>query len=207
VSQEDDPVLPFPTPVRAGPVEVTPQRERLVARLEAMLFAVGEPVSSRVLAEALSDVEPAEIERGLTLLQHEYASDTRGLLLHQVGGRWQIRSDERFSDDVLRIRGGRPARLSAAALEVLSIIAYRQPITKMEMEQLRGVDSSGVLKNLLKRGLVRTAGREQIPGRPLLYATSRSFLEMFSLPDLHALPALRELEELAAGEESLNDED
>ena len=97
---------------------------------------------------------------------------------------------------VLRLLKKRPARLSRAALEVLSVVAWRQPVTRAEIESLRGVDSGGVVKSLIERGLLRTAGRRAEPGRPLMYATTRAFLEMFELGDLRDLPTLREREEL-----------
>jgi segregation and condensation protein B len=93
--------------------------------------------------------------------------------------------------------GTRPKKLSRAALEALSIIAYKQPITRMEIDEIRGVESGGVVKSLLGRNVIRVAGRKAVPGRPLEYATSRGFLEMFGLADLKSLPTLRDYEELA----------
>lgn len=179
----------------SGEVVPFPGESRLLAPLEALLFASGEPVGESALAEAL-DVEPAEVREALKVLRRRCAAGDRGLELVEVAGGWQLRSHPRFGSAVLRLLGGRPARLSRAALEVLAVVAYRQPATRAEVDGLRGVDSGGVLKGLLERGLLRVSGRRDEPGRPLEYATTPLFLETFSLADLRALPTLQERRDL-----------
>lgn len=184
-------LVPFPG---AGPAEEGDTT--LLPALEALLFAAGTPVSARALAEALEDVSPSEVRAGLERLQRRLATSGRALELVQVAGGWQLRTDPRWSGPVLRLLGGTPQRLSPAALETLSVVAYRQPVTRAEVEALRGVGCGPVLRTLMERGLVRVAGRRHEPGRPLEYATTDRFLEVFGLLDLDALPTLREREEL-----------
>jgi len=163
--------------------------QELVAAVEACLFAAGDPVKVAVLAEAVE--QPPSVVRAVLahLAQRNQAS---GVVLERIGDGWRFRTAERFARTIQRMTGRRPTKLSRAALEVLAVIAYRQPVTRPEIESLRGVDSGGVLKTLLDRGLVRSAGRSDDPGRPLLYRTTARFLDTFSLSDLRALPTLRE---------------
>jgi segregation and condensation protein B len=182
-------VVPFPG--------ADPEATALVPALEALLFAAGEPVSVRALADAL-DARPDEIAAGLLALRARLAAGDRGLELVEAGG-WQLRTDPRFAGPVLELLGATPQRLSRAALEVLSVVAYRQPVTRVEIEALRGVSCGGVLKALLDRGLVRAAGHRDEPGRPLQYATTGGFLELFGLPDLSALPTLKGRDDLDGG--------
>lgn len=165
----------------------------VVAAVEAALFAVGDVVKVSALASAL-DQDPGTIRECLRRIARRLQGG--GIVLEQISGGWQLRTAPRFGPVVHRILGTRPARLSQAALEVLSVVAYRQPVTRSEVEALRGVDSGGVMKSLIDKGLLRTAGRSPDPGRPLLYRTTASFLELFSLPDLRALPTLKERESL-----------
>ncbi|MBW1879144.1 MAG: SMC-Scp complex subunit ScpB [Deltaproteobacteria bacterium] len=172
---------------------------RLVPEVEALLFAVAGPVTAKALATSLENATPAEVAKALDLLRARCARSDRGLELVEVAGGWQLRTDPRFATSVLSLLGGTPAKLSRAALEVLAVVAYRQPVTRAEIEALRGVNSGGVVRGLLERGMVRVAGRRDDPGRPLEYATTRHFLEVFSLPDLGALPSLKEREDLEEG--------
>jgi segregation and condensation protein B len=170
--------------------------EGMVAAVEALLFAAGGPVKLEALCAALDDADPDEMQRALSAVTARCGAADRGLEVVVIDGGWQVRTQARFAAAVLRLRGARPQRLSRAALEVLAVVAYRQPVTRGEIEAIRGVDSGGVLKTLLDRLLVRVGGRRDEPGRPLQYATTPQFLEMFSLPGLGALPTLREREEL-----------
>ena len=165
----------------------------LAAALEALLFASGAPVSARQLAEAL-ELETPDVLAGLAALSRDCTE--RGIELLEIAGGWQLRTRPEHAGSILKLLGQRPSRLSRAALEVLSVVAYQQPVTRSEVEQLRGVDSGGVMRTLIGRGLLRVAGRKAEPGRPLMYATTRAFLEMFALADLRDLPTLREREEL-----------
>ncbi|MBX2800916.1 MAG: SMC-Scp complex subunit ScpB [Myxococcales bacterium] len=161
----------------------------LVAALHACLFAAGEPITVKALCEAVQQEAP-DVRAALRELQER--TRRSGVVLEQIAGGWQLRTDTRFQIPVQRLLGARPMRLSRAALEVLAVVAYRQPVTRMEIEGMRGVDSGGVLKTLLDRRLVRSAGRSDDPGRPLLYRTTATFLQLFSLPDLRGLPTMEE---------------
>lgn len=129
----------------------------------------------------------------------------RGFSLIEVAGGWTLRTDPHFGTYIRRFKRAKPIRLSRAALECLSIIAYQQPVTKPQVDAIRGVDSSGVVKSLLERGLVRVLGRKEEPGRPLLYGTSKQFLSFFNLKGLSDLPTLRDLEELSGNEAQISD--
>jgi segregation and condensation protein B len=167
--------------------------EELVAAVEALLFASGEPATVVALAEALGRGN-AEVRAALEELERRRAGS--GVVLERIAGGWQLRTAPRFALMIHRLVGTKPQKLSRPALEVLALVAYHQPIPRTEIERVRGVDSGGVLKSLLDRGLIRTAGRAEDPGRPLLYRTTPAFLELFSLPDLAALPTLAEREAL-----------
>ena len=130
-------------------------------------------------------------------LQTTYAAGTGGIALIDLGGRWQLRTEPQAGPYVRRMLQVKPLRLTRAALEALAIIAYRQPITRPEMEDLRGVDCGAVTKALLERKLIRILGKKDEPGRPLIYGTTKEFLELFGLRDLTQLPTLREFQELS----------
>ena len=166
---------------------------RLPALIESLLFAAAAPVPAARLAEALGERSRAEVLRALEELRASYERDGRGLRLVQVAGGYQLRTPAEHGPWVRRLLRERPPRLSRPMLETLAIIAYRQPCTRLEIEAVRGVDADAVLSTLLERRLVRIAGRKEAPGRPLLYTTTREFLEVFGLPDLGALPPLRDL--------------
>jgi segregation and condensation protein B len=135
-------------------------------------------------------------------LNAEYAEQRRAFEIWEVAGGYQLRSLPEFAPYLRQIQSTRPLRLSPAALETLAVIAYRQPVTRAEIEHIRGVDAGAVLRSLLDRQLVRIAGHREVPGRPIVYATSRRFLEVFGLAKLGDLPALRAIEALAAAGES-----
>jgi segregation and condensation protein B len=120
--------------------------------------------------------------------------------LVEVAGGYQLRTAKSNSEAVKKFLGGRPARMSKATLETLAIVAYRQPITKAEIEAIRGVDVDGVITTLLERNLIRAVARKDVPGRPFLYGTTAEFLELFNLKDLSELPTLKETEEISLPE-------
>ncbi|NOY26877.1 MAG: SMC-Scp complex subunit ScpB [Oligoflexia bacterium] len=130
------------------------------------------------------------------MLRNRYDARGGGIRLVQVAHGWQLRTDPRFGRWVAAMLGGKPTKLSRAALEVLAVVAYRQPVSKADVDDLRGVDSGGVLRMLVERGLVAVTGRRDEPGRPLIYGSSTDFLSMFGLRDLSDLPTLRDLQEL-----------
>ena len=185
----DDNVLPFPEPLPA-------EAEPLIPAIEALLFAAGEPVTAGALATALQVDDPLLVAVAARALARRLRERGAGILVVEVAGGFQARTHPRFAAEVLALRGGRPQRLSRAALEVLSIIAYQQPATRQDVEEVRGVASGAVIKGLIERGLLKVVGREEIPGRPLQYGTTSGFLELFGLPDLKALPTLAEREAL-----------
>lgn len=176
-----------------------PPGAALMPALEALLFAAGDPVTTRALADALDGAPLEDVATGLDRLRRHLAGSGRGLELVEVAGGWQLRTDPRFAEPVLRLLGRTPQRLSRAALEVLAVVAHRQPVTRVEIEALRGVSCGGVLKTLIDRGLLRAAGHRDEPGRPLQYATTGGFLELFGLPDLASLPTLKDREDLDDG--------
>jgi segregation and condensation protein B len=139
-------------------------------------------------------VKPAEVAAALEQLKVEYIQNERGLQLVEKAGGWQLVSDPKYAQWVRALfPAAKPARLSSPALETLAIIAYRQPITRADVEAVRGVTIDGVLQTLMERGLVKISGRAEIPGRPLLYETTEFFLDHFGLRDLNELPNVQEL--------------
>lgn len=165
--------------------------------VESLLFVHDQPLSLDRLALLLEEFERADIRAALEQLVEEYQSADRGIILAQVAGGYQLRSRPEHADYIRRLTKSRGVKFSQSALETLAIIAYRQPITRAEVEYLRGVDSGGVLKSLLEKKLLRILGKKDVPGKPLIYGTSREFLELFGLKDLNALPTLKEIQELA----------
>ncbi|GAB4260689.1 MULTISPECIES: SMC-Scp complex subunit ScpB [Deferrisoma] len=175
-------------------------REAVARVLEAVLFASPEPVALGKLVElfAPEGLGRQEVLDGLGALGE--ALGGRALELREVAGGYQLRTRAEYAPYLGRLEIPRPVRFSRAALETLAIVAYRQPITRAEVEEVRGVDCGGVLKALLEKGLVRVVGKKDVPGRPLLYGTSRKFLEVFGLTSLADLPSLQEIEEMLAEE-------
>ncbi len=167
----------------------------LEATLEAILFAAGDAVPIMRLAQA-AGVPPDDVEQTLEALAAQYDFEQRGIMLVRMEDKAQLCSRPLYADAVRRVLESRKApQLSPAALEVLTIVAYRQPVTRAYIEQLRGVDSGGTVTSLTEKGLIAEAGRLDVPGRPILYRTTDSFLRTFSLASLTELPALPELTE------------
>jgi segregation and condensation protein B len=175
--------------------------ERLKAILESLLFAAGEPVSLNRLAAILDSVPKEEIRNALVALGSQYAQGGRGLTVEEVAGGYQLRTRKEFALQIRKLLAGKPPRLSRSLLETLAIVAYRQPVTRPEIEQVRGVDCGGVLETLLERRLIKIGGRKEAPGRPMLYETTPEFLEVFGLKDLDSLPDLKEFQEIQRAQE------
>ena len=174
----------------------------LEARIEALLFASDRPLSTDDLVRLVGDsanVGPRHVDEALRLLREEHERRAGGFHIIEVAGGFEFRTRSKYAQDILKLYDRRPARLSPAAMETLAIIAYRQPVTKALIEELRGVDSSASIRTLLERELITMAGRSREPGRPHLYKTSREFLRVFGLAALRDLPNLREVEELNQG--------
>ena len=167
---------------------VAVDEERLKAVLESLLFAAGEPVSLARLAAVLDPVPKEAIRKALADLQIGFYREGRGVMLDEVAGGFQFRTSKEHALYVRKLLAARPPRLSRPMMETLAIIAYRQPITRPEIEQLRGVDSGAVLETLSERRLIKIAGRKEAPGRPIMYATTAEFLQTFALKDLDSLP-------------------
>src|SRR3989475_8279335 len=172
------------------------EREDLKSIVESLLFVADGPVTLQRLEEVLEGASKEDIRSVLDELQRELDTQRRGVRLVEVAGGYQMRTAKVNADWVKKFLGGRPARMSRATLETLAIIAYRQPITKAEIEAIRGVDVDGVINTLLERDLIRAVARKDVPGRPFLYGTTQQFLELFNLKDLSHLPTLKEMEEI-----------
>jgi segregation and condensation protein B len=171
--------------------------------LEALLFVAAEPLSAGTLLRTIDDgnLSTQDVRSALDRLAEEYDAQGRGFQLMQFGGGYQIVTREIHAPYVKTFLAGRQkARLSRAALETIAVIAYKQPITRLEIERVRGVDAGGVLSTLLERGVVQIKGRDPGPGRPLLYATTQSFLDYFGLTRLSDLPNMDEIASLARAE-------
>ena len=164
--------------------------------IESLLFVADEPLAIDKLRAILETVDTKEIRAALQALSDEYAARGGGFYLQQVAGGWQIRSRPEYNEWIKRLLQPSPQRLSRAALETLAVIAYKQPIIRVDIEHIRGVDCGGVLRQLMERKLIRVLGRREIAGRPLIYATTKLFLEMFDLKDLNDLPTPKEIAEL-----------
>ncbi|OQX65767.1 MAG: SMC-Scp complex subunit ScpB [Desulfococcus sp. 4484_242] len=168
--------------------------------IEALLFASSKPLSVQEIHRCLPEVPAPEIRERLRVLQAAYEAMKRSFALKEVAGGYQIRTRSDYAPYVLRMLKSSPSRLSRAALETLAIIAYKQPIIRQEIEQFRGVDVGGILRTLLEKDLIRIVGRKNIPGRPLIYGTTKRFLEVFDLKDLDSLPKLKEFKEFGSGD-------
>lgn len=168
--------------------------KELEARMEAVLFASGDAVGADRLAEALGVTTELIYETAASLAS-QYDFDRRGLLLIRMEDRFQLASRPDYAEDIRRAtESRRPPSLGPAALEVLTIVAYRQPVTRAFIEQLRGVDSGYTVSSLAEKGLIEEAGRLDVPGRPIQYRTTDAFLRVFSIAGLDELPALPALQ-------------
>ena len=166
--------------------------------VEALLFASDKPLALKEIHAVLPEVKPPDLAGALRVLQYEYEAMGRSFVLHEVGGGFQFRSRPEYGAYILKMLQASPARLSRATMETLAIIAYKQPVLRQEIERLRGVDVGGILKTLLEKGLVKIMGRKNLPGRPLVYGTTRKFLEVFDLKDIESLPKVKELKALGS---------
>jgi segregation and condensation protein B len=169
--------------------------------VEALLFASDKPLAIKEIHAVLPEVKSSEIAGALRVLKYEYEATGRSFALHEVGGGFQFRSRPEYGSYILKMLQASPARLSRATMETLAIVAYKQPVLRQEIERLRGVDVGGVLKTLLEKGLVKIMGRKNLPGRPLVYGTTRKFLEVFDLKDIESLPKIKELKALGSDED------
>src|SRR5579872_604253 len=175
---------------------MTPQE--MQAALEAIIYAADEPATLEQIANALG-VEKTEARAGLDLLTAAYQTDERGIEVRKVAGGWKFYTKPQQHEVVRKFIKSLqpPLRLTMPALETLAVIAYKQPVTVPEINEIRGVNVGGVIKTLLEKRLITTAGRKEVIGRPILYRTSKQFMIRFGLSDLDELPSLKEFEQLA----------
>ena len=164
--------------------------------IESLLFVSEKPLTLERLRAVLPQVDAREIRAAMQSLVEEYLQRDGGFYINEVAGGYQFRSQPKYKDWIRRLVKPNPVRISKAAMETLAIIAYKQPIIRSDIERLRGVDCGGVLRALLERKLIRVLGRKEIPGRPLIYATTKDFLEVFDLKHLKDLPTPQEIESL-----------
>ncbi len=163
--------------------------------IESLLFAADEPLGLDRLKAVIPQATTADIRAALNALVEEYETRRGGFHLREVAGGFQIRTRPEYGRWVKELLKPSPLRLSKAALETLAIIAYNQPVIRSDIEHIRGVDSGGTLRMLMEKKLARVLGRKEIPGRPLIYTTTKFFLELFDLKSLRDLPSPKEIEE------------
>lgn len=173
------------------------ERDRQRKIVEALILASPEPLSAARLADIVPRLTPAKAKKLVSELRDEYTKLDLGFEIWEVAGGYQLRTLPEYAAYVKQLQRERALRLSRAALETLAVIAYKQPVTRAEVEHIRGVDVGAVMRGLVERRLVRIAGHREVPGRPMLYGTSKRFLEVFGLNRLEDLPTLRDLKELA----------
>jgi segregation and condensation protein B len=174
--------------------------EALKSIVESLLFVAESPLTLQRLAEVIDGADKKEIAAALEQVKTELETNRRGVRMVEVAGGFQLRTPKENADWVKKYLGGKPARMGRATLETLAIIAYRQPVTKAEVEAIRGVDVDGVVNTLAERNLIRAVGRKDVPGRPFLFGTTPEFLQLFNLKDLSELPTLKEMDEITLPE-------
>jgi segregation and condensation protein B len=177
------------------------EREELKSIVENVLLAADQPINADELCKIFLDgTDKSQLQSILGELKEEYSS--RNLQVTEVADGYQLCTRHEYNDYIRKfLKLDRSTRLSQPSLDTLSIIAYKQPLTRQEVDEIRGVDSSGVIKTLLEKKVVSPAGRKKVPGRPIMYRTTQKFLEYFGLKDLSDLPTLEDLREELEGEE------
>lgn len=163
--------------------------------IEVLLFVSDKPVSLDALKDVIKDVESTDIRLLIEELNQEYGSTGRSFMIKEIAGGFQMLTDPAYSKWISALYKRPPDRLTGPSLETLAIVAYKQPITRTEIEAIRGVNVDGVLRTLEERNLIRTRGRMEAPGRPILYGTTAEFLQHFGLRSLDELPKLKEFQE------------
>lgn len=165
--------------------------------IECLIFIAHTPITLEELKELIDGVDKKELESVIEELIAELNTLKRGFYIAKVSNGYQFRTRDEYAPWLRNYLKARPQKLTKPALETLAIIAYKQPVARAEIESIRGVDSGGVLKTLLERRLIRIMGRLEVPGRPLVYGTTREFLELFGLKDIKDMPTLKDYEDLA----------
>jgi len=172
---------------------------------EALILASPEPIPLGRLAKLIPRCTPAKARILVDELNAEYVAQQRAFEICEIAGGYQMRTHSEFAAYLRQLQNTRPLRLSNPALETLAIVAYRQPVTRAEVENVRGVDAGPVMRTLLERKLIKLSGHRDVPGHPMLYATTKRFLEVFGLAQLDDLPTLRELDELVPVKDETGD--
>ncbi len=180
--------------------------QELKSAIEALLFISGSPLPVDKLKALFEGVPPEQIEAQLARLRQDYEERGSGIMLAEVAGGYQLVTRPENAAWIRKFRTAKAStRLSKPALETLAIVAYKQPITRAEVEAIRGVNIGGIMRNLMERRLVKIVGKKDVPGKPMLYGTTQDFLQYFGLKDLSSLPTLKEFQELEAGEEIMEE--
>ncbi len=172
--------------------------ENIKPIIESLLFVAEAPLTVERIKKVFTEADTKAIREALLELAAEYDARQGGFFLREIAGGYQIRTRPEYRQWIKRFIQPSPIRLSKAALETLAIVAYKQPVIRSDIEHIRGVDCGGILRTLMERKLIRVLGRKQIPGRPLIYATTKQFLEVFDLKDLKDLPTPDEIEALGS---------
>ncbi|MGB9736071.1 MAG: SMC-Scp complex subunit ScpB [bacterium] len=179
------------------------EKEKLLAIVEALIFASEKPLKIKYIEQVLSviQLENITIPELIEELRNRYAVEDSGIELVEVAEGWQFRTKPQFAEWIKRLSTVKPAKLSQPAMETLAIVAYRQPITRAEIDYIRGVDSGAVIKTLLDKRLIKIVGKKELPGRPLVYGTTQEFLEVFGLKDISSLPSLQDIKQISSRNE------
>lgn len=186
------------TEERPAPVPGGPDLARAASIVESLLLVSTNPLPLDRVGELAGGLSRAEIREIVSGLKAKYPPGSSGILVEEVGRGLQLRTNPANQDHVRRLFDARPPRFSRAALETLAIVAYKQPVTRLETEQIRGVDCAAAIRTLMERRLVKVVGKKNVPGKPFLFGTTREFLEVFGLAGLSELPSLRDIEDFLA---------
>ena len=179
---------------------------QLKAAIEALLFVSGNPLSTDRLRGIFDEATPESINQQLQALRQEYEDRGSGLMLAEVAGGWQLATRPEQFGWIRKFKSVKVStKLSRPALETLAIVAYKQPITRTEVEAIRGVNIGGIMRNLMERRLIKIVGKKDVPGKPMMYGTTPEFLQYFGMKDLSGLPTLKEFQELEAGEDVMEE--
>ena len=179
---------------------------QLKSAIESLLFIAGHPLSLDRLKGIFEEATKEQLEAQIDVLRQEYDATGSGIMLAEVAGGYQLATRSENAAWIRKFKSGKvSSKLSRPALETLAIVAYKQPITRSEVEAIRGVNIGGIMRNLMERRLVKIVGKKDVPGKPMLYGTSLEFLQYFGLKDLSSLPTLKEFQDLETGEEVMEE--
>ncbi|MFA6146985.1 MAG: SMC-Scp complex subunit ScpB [bacterium] len=190
-----DELLRSADPGEMEPPEPDADLPRAASILESLLLVSTDPIPVDKARQLLGGLNRAQVREVHALLRAKYPADSSGILVEEVAKGFQFRTNPANQEHVRRLFDVKPPRFSRAALETLAIIAYKQPLTRQEIEQIRGVDCAGALKTLMERRLAKVMGKKDVPGKPFLFGTTREFMETFSLGSLSELPSMRDIED------------